>query len=68
MPEVVHALVKEGNSVRVLLTKAAEKFVTPFLFATLTGEQVFREEDFLNDITGPSIPHISLAAWQISLW
>ncbi len=63
MPEVVHALVKEGNSVRVLLTKAAEKFVTPFLFATLTGEQVFREEDFLNDITGPSIPHISLAAW-----
>ena len=63
MPEVVHTLVKEGHSVRVLLTKASEKFVTPFLFATLTGEQVYREEDFLNDATGPTIPHISLATW-----
>jgi len=63
MPEVVHALVKEGHSVRVLLTKASEKFVSPFLFATLTGEKVYREEDFLNDTTGCTIPHISLAAW-----
>jgi phosphopantothenoylcysteine decarboxylase/phosphopantothenate--cysteine ligase len=63
MPEVVHTLVKEGNTVRVLLTKAAEKFVTPFLFATLTKERVFQEEDFLNDATGWTIPHVSLAAW-----
>ncbi len=63
MPEVVHTLVKEGNTVRVLLTRAAERFVTPFLFATLTKEQVFREEDFLNDATGWTIPHISLAEW-----
>ena len=63
MPEVVHTLVKGGNSVRVLLTKAAEKFVTPFLFSTLTKEQVFREEDFLNNATGWTIPHISLAEW-----
>ncbi len=58
-PDLVRALAKAGAKVRVILTKAAEQFVTPLTLQTLTGQPVARS---LFDLTEESeIGHIQLA-------
>jgi phosphopantothenoylcysteine decarboxylase/phosphopantothenate--cysteine ligase len=59
MAEVVRLLVQGGAAVRVILTRAAEEFVTPLTFQTLSGHPVARR---LFDLTEESeIGHIRLA-------
>lgn len=58
-PDVVRALVTAGASVRVILTTAAEQFVTPLALQTVSGRPVARA---LFDLTEESeIGHIRLA-------
>src|SRR5450759_1540705 len=55
------ALVKEGNQVKVIMTKEAAYFVTPLTFQTLSGNSVYQE--MFNPTENPEIEHISLAEW-----
>jgi len=55
------ALVKEGNKVKVVMTKEAAYFVTPLTFQTLSGNPVYQE--MFNPPENPEIEHISLAEW-----
>jgi len=58
-PDLVRALTKAGGRVRVVLTQAAEQFVTPLTLQTLSGQPVARS---LFDLTEESeIGHIRLA-------
>ena len=61
MPSVVSALVNEGYDVKVMMTKAAEEFITPLTFSALSHNQVFTEGvRFAYD---GHIHHIELADW-----
>ncbi len=62
MAESVSSLRKEGALVRVVMTRAAESFISPLTFEALSGEKVLTEEDFLRGWPDP-IPHISNARW-----
>jgi len=63
------ALAKEGNQVKVVMTKEAACFVTPLTFQTLSGNPVYQE--MFNPPENPvgqtrlwrEIEHISLADW-----
>src|SRR5262245_36761869 len=57
--ELVRLLVKEGAEVQVVMTRAAERFVTPLTLQALSGREVRSE---LFDLDGESrIGHIRLA-------
>ena len=53
--QLVSSLKKQGNEVHVIMTKEAEKFVTPLTFQTLSNQKVITV-----DYT-PDVHHISLA-------
>lgn len=57
--DLVSQLVKQGAGVHVVMTKAAQQFVTPLTFRTLSGNEV------ITDLFAPAHPiatvHISLA-------
>lgn len=55
----VRLLIKNGAEVRVAMTRAAESFVTPLTFATLTQHPVLRDETLLDG----SVPHVEWAQW-----
>ncbi|MBU2495220.1 MAG: hypothetical protein KJ935_01780 [Candidatus Omnitrophica bacterium] len=63
------ALVKEGNQVKVVMTREAAYFVTPLTFQTLSGNPVYQE--MFNPPENPvgqtrpwrEIEHISMAEW-----
>jgi len=58
-PDLVRALSRAGAQVRIILTRAAEEFVTPLTLQTLSGQPVARS---LFDLTEESqIGHIRLA-------
>ena len=57
--ELVRLLVKANADVRVILTKGAEKFVTPETFAALSGKQAYTQEDFFS--ASGAISHIELS-------
>lgn len=59
--ELARALIKRGCQVRVVLTDSASKFVTPFMFETITGNKVVTS--FWNETDAGSIGHIELADW-----
>jgi len=59
--ELVSSLRRNGASVRVIMTQAATKFVTPITFQTLSGFPV-RSELFV-DWSQDFIPHIANADW-----
>lgn len=61
--EVVRSLIKKEAQVQVIMTAAAQKFVTPLTFATLSQKPVIT--DNFNPQTAPDdfIPHIKLALW-----
>lgn len=57
--ELIRLLKTRGAGVRVILTKAAEKFVTPLSLASLSGEKVFTDLFSLSDEV--EIGHIQLS-------
>ncbi len=59
IPILVRLLVLKGMDVHVVMTRAAQEFVTPLTLATLSGNPVSR--DMWSDPCNPSIEHISLA-------
>lgn len=61
--DLVRGLIKNGHTVRVVLTKGALEFVTPKVFTYLGAESVHtHHDDFINDEKG--ILHIELAKWM----
>ena len=57
--QLVSSLKKQGNEVHVIMTKEAEKLVTPLTFQTLSNQKVITDM-FTVDYT-PDVHHISLA-------
>ena len=57
--QLVSSLKKQGNEVHVIMTKEAEKFVTPLTFQTLSNQKVITDM-FMVDYT-PDVHHVSLA-------
>ncbi|MBF4510705.1 MAG: bifunctional phosphopantothenoylcysteine decarboxylase/phosphopantothenate--cysteine ligase CoaBC [Aeromicrobium sp.] len=57
--ELVRALVKRGHRVKVVMTEAATRFVTPLVFRTLTNEPV--GVSLWADEPGSPVHHVSLA-------
>ncbi|MBM0743301.1 bifunctional phosphopantothenoylcysteine decarboxylase/phosphopantothenate--cysteine ligase CoaBC [Phormidium sp. CLA17] len=60
--EVVSALAKEGVQVRTVLTDAAQEFVTPLTFATLSRHASYSDRDFWQPVHGRPL-HIELGEW-----
>lgn len=60
-PEMVRRFQDAGFDVNVVLSQAAEAFVSPMVLETLTGHKVWRQSDFLSLEGGAAIPHIKLA-------
>jgi len=54
-------LVRAGAQVKVVMTEAATRFVTPLTFQTLSGKPVY--QDMFAEINEPDIEHIELAEW-----
>ena len=63
IPELVRRLRKAECEVEIIMTEAAESFVTPLTLSTLSGRRVWRQKDFLSGGHGFEIPHINLSAW-----
>ncbi len=59
IPSLARILVTRDIDVRVIMTEAAEHFVTPLTLATLSGHRVYR--DMWADPYDPSVEHITLA-------
>ncbi|UFP92864.1 bifunctional phosphopantothenoylcysteine decarboxylase/phosphopantothenate--cysteine ligase CoaBC [Gloeobacter morelensis] len=60
--EVVSTLAQAGASVRVLLTDAAERFVSALTFATLARARAYTDADFWSAEHGSPL-HIELGQW-----
>ena len=63
--DVVKDLVRLGNEVIVVLTRGAEEFVNPRMYAYMGASQVYQHRDDFNLYTG--VLHIDLARW-CDLW
>ena len=59
--DLCSSLVKQGNNVKVILTKNAEKFVTQLPFQTLTKNRVYTST--FEEIDENEIQHIDLTKW-----
>jgi phosphopantothenoylcysteine decarboxylase/phosphopantothenate--cysteine ligase len=59
--EIVSRLRKEGHEVRVIMTKAAAKFVTPLTFREISGNEV--AADMWQEAKTWNVEHIALANW-----
>ena len=62
-PALVRILRKQDFDVEIILTEAAENFVSPLVLATLSGRRVWLESDFFSEERGHEIPHIKLSRW-----
>lgn len=60
---VVRELIKAEAEVQVVMTEAAQKFVTPLTFATLSQRPVLTDNFSAQSSTDDFIPHIKLARW-----
>lgn len=58
-PELVRQLIKAGASVRCVLTKGAEQFVTPLTLASVSGDKVYTDLFSLTDEN--EMGHINLS-------
>jgi phosphopantothenoylcysteine decarboxylase/phosphopantothenate--cysteine ligase len=58
--ELIRLFIKNGDSVRVVMTQAAAKFISPLTFESLTRQKVLIEqnEDWSNELN-----HIDYAKW-----
>jgi phosphopantothenoylcysteine decarboxylase/phosphopantothenate--cysteine ligase len=61
IPELVRALARAGHSVRCAMTSEAQRFVSPMVLQTLTGEPV--RSDLFDPSQEGEIDHIRLADW-----
>lgn len=59
--EAASRLVREGAEVRVVMSRAAQRFVTPLTFRTLTGRAVV--SDLWTDTGLAGVVHVALADW-----
>lgn len=59
--ELVRELIKAGATVRVCMTEAATKFITPLTFQALSGNSV--HTDLLDTAAEAAMGHIELARW-----
>lgn len=60
--ELVSSLVKAGVEVQVILTEAAQAFVTPLTFATLSRRPAYVDSNFWQPTHGRPL-HIQLGEW-----
>jgi phosphopantothenoylcysteine decarboxylase / phosphopantothenate---cysteine ligase len=58
---IIRLLVKEGASVKVVMTPAAKEFITPLTLATLSGNPVMT--DFFDPENGDWNSHVLLGSW-----
>lgn len=63
IPDLVSRLRKSECEVEILMTRAAERLVSPLVLSTLSGRRVWLQEDFLSRERGHEIPHIRLTDW-----
>ena len=58
--ELIRLFVKNGDNVRVIMTKASQKFITPLTFESLTGNKVLTEniESWADEYN-----HIDIGKW-----
>lgn len=62
--DIARGFVKRGCTVRVIMTAAAQKFITPLTFSSLTNQKVYTDMfAALAQPDNPQIEHISLAKW-----
>ena len=59
--ELVRLLIKNGYSVKVMMTEAATKFISPLVFQELSQNPVY--VDMFRLIKEENIQHISLSQW-----
>jgi phosphopantothenoylcysteine decarboxylase/phosphopantothenate--cysteine ligase len=59
---VISALAKAGADVRVILTEAAQQFITPLAIATLSRHRAYTDADFWQAEHGRPL-HIALGEW-----
>ena len=57
--DIANALTKEGHAVHVIMTRAAQQFITPLTFQTLTKHRVYTE--LFDGLVCEDVRHISLA-------
>lgn len=60
-PAIVSRLKKLGMEVKVVMTEAATKFVTPLTFQTMSNEVV--HVDMFDQLKNMDVEHIALAKW-----
>lgn len=60
--EVISRLFQDGAEVRVVLTDAAQRFITPLTVATLSRHPAYTDEDFWDSSHGRPV-HIELGEW-----
>jgi phosphopantothenoylcysteine decarboxylase/phosphopantothenate--cysteine ligase len=60
--EIVRELQRSGADVRVIMTRAAQEFIQPLTFASLTGHKVFTDL-WESPATSATIEHITQAQW-----
>lgn len=58
---LIRLLVKDGASVKVIMTKLAKEFITPLTLATLSKNPIL--VDFFNPENGEWNSHVSLGEW-----
>lgn len=58
--EVVRLLRKAGACIKVVMTNSSQKFISPMVFSTLSGEKTYTDEDFFKVENG-KVLHIELA-------
>jgi phosphopantothenoylcysteine decarboxylase/phosphopantothenate--cysteine ligase len=58
--ELIRLFVKRGDEVRVVMTQAASKFISPLTFETLTRQKVLIEQ---NEDWSGELNHIDYAKW-----
>ncbi len=59
--DLIRLLKKNGNEIKVILTKSGKEFVTPLSITTLTKNKTF--EDIFDKNSDTDIDHISLSRW-----
>lgn len=60
--EIIRLFKTAGSNVRVLMTKAAQEFITPLTMQALSGNQV--HADLLDTEAEAAMGHIELAKWS----
>ena len=58
--ELIRLFVKRGDNVKVVMSKSAQKFITPLTFESLTRHKVLTQE---NEDWSSDINHIDYAKW-----